>query len=92
MDNARRKPAPPRISIGDPELGRTAAADRSEDHAAFEGNTLVGDRMDPELYSMEQRCESRLHPPEEPVSAKSAARSVAWRTRRGKASPKQPQY
>lgn len=67
MDNARRKPAPPRISIGDPELGRTAApaADRSEEHANFEGNTLVGDRMDPELYSMEQRCGFSLPLPDE---------------------------
>ena len=52
MDGSRRRPAPPRIEIGNAELGRM----NHDEASAFEGNTLVGDRHDVDLESMEQRC------------------------------------
>lgn len=55
MDGARRRPAPPRIEIGDAEIGRM----QHDDASAFEGNTLVGDRHDVDLASMEQRCKNK---------------------------------
>lgn len=59
MDGQRRKPVPPRINIGDVEM-----ADIQRNHPQYvedtNDSTLVGDRHDVDLASMEARCESAL--------------------------------